>query len=274
MIICDQTYRILVPLNYFVEIFIMAFAKELIDTLKKELRLHHITYVDIGKLLDLSESSIKRLFSEADMSLSRLEKICDVIGTDIAQLAEKANKARRHVLELSYEKEKELVNDEKLLMIGVHLIYGWSYDMILEKYHIDIHEGQRYLTRLDSMGIIELLAENRVRIILSPNFQWIKDGPIQQFFENQVQSEFFTSHFTNKGELRLVVNGWMSINSIQVFHDNIHRLAKEFEQHKDNDKTIPIEKKHGTTMVIAIRPWTLNVFEKHSKYAKKGGDGQ
>ena len=265
MIIYNQRYRIIIPNWISVEKLIMAFAKELIDTLKKELRHNHITYVDIGRVLDLSESSIKRLFSDGDMSLSRLEKICEVIGIDISQLADKANEARRHVLELSYEKEKELVNDVKLLMIGVHLIYGWSYDMILEKYHIDIHEGQRYLTRLDSMGIIELLPENKVRIILSPNFQWIKDGPIQQFFENQVQSEFFTSHFTNKGELRVVVNGWMSINSIQVFHDNIHRLAKEFELHKDNDKNIPIEQKRGTTMVIAIRPWTLNVFDKHSK---------
>ena len=243
----------------------MALAKELIDTLKKELRINHITYVYIGQVLGLSESSIKRLFSDGDMSLSRLEKMCEIIGIDISHLAEKATEARRHILELSYEIEKELTADEKLLMIAVHLIYGWSYEQILKKYHIDIHEGQRYLTRLDNMSIIELLPENKVRIILSPNFQWIKDGPIQQFFESQVQSEFFTSHFTNRGELRLVANGWMSINSIQAFHDNIHRLAKEFELHKDNDKNMPIEHKHGTTMVIAIRPWTLNMFEKHSK---------
>lgn len=243
----------------------MALAKELIETLKKELRKNHITYVDIGKVLDLSESSIKRLFGEGDMSISRLETICDVIGIDILQLAEKARESRRHVLELSYKKEKELVDNELLLMVAVHLIYGWSYERILESYEVDIHEGQRYLTRLDSMGIIELLPENKVRIILSPNFQWIKDGPIQSFFECQVQSEFFTSRFTRRGELRLVVNGWMSMNSIEVFHDNMHRLAKEFELHKQNDKTVPIEQKHGTTMVIAIRPWTLQVFEKYSK---------
>lgn len=243
----------------------MALAKELINTLKKELRINHITYVEIGRVLDLSESSIKRLFSDADMSLSRLEKICEIIGIDISQLAEKAAEARRHVLEISYEKEKELVGNEKLLMVAVHLIYGWSYEQVLKKYHIDIHEGQRFLTRLDSMSIIELLPENKVRIILSPDFQWLKDGPIQQFFESQVQSEFFTSHFTNKGELRVVVNGWMSLNSIEAFHNNIHRLAKEFELHKSNDKNMPIEIKHGTTMVIAIRPWTLNVFEKYCK---------
>ncbi len=243
----------------------MAFAKELIAALKKELRQNHITYADIGRLLDLSESSIKRLFSEGDMSLSRLETICEVIGIDISQLSEKATSARRHILELSYEKEKELVSNELLLMITVHLIYGWSYDLILEKYHVDIHEGQQCLTRLDNMEIIELLPENKVRIILSPDFQWIKDGPIQRFFESQVQSEFFTSSFSGQGELRLVVNGWMSPHNLEAFHESIHRLAKEFELQKLNDKTVPLEKMRGTTMVIAIRPWTLKVFEKLSK---------
>lgn len=243
----------------------MALAKELIETLKKELRHNQITYVEIGRVLDLSESSIKRLFSEGDMSLSRLETICELLGTDISQLAEKAQESRRHVKQLSYEKEKELVSNEKLLMIAVHLIYGWSYDLVLEKYHIDIHEGQQHLTRLDSMGLIELLPENKVRVILSQNFQWLKDGPIQQFFERQVQSEFFTSHFTQQGELRLVSNGWMTMHSLEAFHENIHRLGKEFELHKQNDKNVPVETKRGTTMVIAIRPWTLKVFEKHSK---------
>lgn len=244
---------------------IMALAKELIETLKKELRHNQITYADVGRVLELSESSIKRLFSEGDMSLSRLETICEIIGIDISQLAEKARDSRRHVLELSYEKERELVSNEKLLMIAVHLIYGWSYHLIQEKYEIELHEGQKFLTRLDSMGLIELLPENKVRIILSPNFQWIKDGPIQQFFESQVQSEFFTSRFTQQGELRLVSNGWMTMHSIEAFHENIRRLSKEFELHKQNDKTVPVEEKRGTTMVIAIRPWTLKVFEKHSK---------
>ncbi len=243
----------------------MALAKELIETLKKELRQNRITYADVGRVLELSESSIKRLFSDGDMSLSRLETICEVIGIDISQLAEKATNARRHVLELSYQKEKELVSNEMLLMITVHLLYGWSYDLILKKYHVDIHEGQQCLTRLDSMGIIELLPENKVRIILSPDFQWIKDGPIQMFFENQVQSEFFTSTFSGQGELRLVVNGWLSPHNLEAFHENIHRLAKEFELHKKNDKTVPFEDMRGTTMVIAIRPWTLKVFEKLSK---------
>lgn len=243
----------------------MAFAKELLETLKQELRVQRITYSDIADSLGLSESSIKRVFSDGDMSLSRLEAICGLMNLDISQLALKAAERRRHLLELTEEQEQILVSNDKQLLMATHLLYGWSYEKVLQAYDIDPHEGQRLLTVLDSLGMIELLAENRFRITLSRDFQWRKDGPIQKFFEREVQSEFFSSTFTGDGELRIVVNGWLSMHSLKAFHENIFRLKKEFELHKENDRHVPVEDRKGTTMVIAVRPWSLEIFEKYAR---------
>ena len=199
----------------------MAFSSELITTLKRELRASNITYAQIAQALGLSESSIKRLFSEGDMSLSRFDAICGLLGMDISQLAQKATEQRRHVLQLTEAQEKTLVGEDKLLLMATHLLYGWNFEQVLAAYEIDRFEGQHYLTTLDRLGIIELLPENRFRITLSPEFQWRKDGPIQQFFERELQSEFFSSRFTREGELRLVVNGWLSKHSLNAFHENI-----------------------------------------------------
>ncbi len=239
----------------------MASTKELIQTLKKELRSQQITYAMISEKLELSESSIKRLFSTKDMSISRFESICELANLDILQLATKAVDQRRHVKHLDWKYEQEIVNNEKLLLITVHLIHGWDYKKILAVYDIDRFEGQHLLTRLDAMHIIELLPHNKVRILLSPEFQWLKSGPIQRFFENKIQDAFFQSGFNQQGELRLVSNGWMSLDSIKSFHEKMIRLTKEFELQLDNDKHIPIERRRGTTLVIAIRPWTLEIFE-------------
>ncbi|MGD8678023.1 MAG: helix-turn-helix transcriptional regulator [Chromatiales bacterium] len=241
----------------------MAFAQELIDTLKRELRTRRVTYADIARELQLSESSIKRLFSEGDMSLSRLETICALVELDIAQLATRTTEQRRHVHTLTREQEETLVGDEKLLLLTVHLIYGWSYARVMAIYDIDPHQGQRMLVQLDRMQIIELLPENRVRIRLSPDFQWLPDGPIQHFFEREVQSDFFSSNFTGDGELRLVMNGWMSLHGIRAFHENMRRLAKEFDLQIKSDRHVPVEERRGTTMVVAVRPWSLEMFEKH-----------
>jgi hypothetical protein len=119
------------------------------------------------------------------------------------------------------------------------------------------------LVLLDRMQVIELLPENRVRILLAPDFQWLPDGPIQRFFEHEVQNRFFSSSFTAEGELRLVMNGWLSMHSIHAFHESMRRLAKEFDLQIRSDRHVPVEERRGTTMVVAIRPWTLEMFEKH-----------
>ena len=252
-------------IKYHIARLFMAFAQELIDTLKRELRARRITYTDIARELQLSESSIKRLFSEGDMSLSRLERICSLVDLDISQLATRATERRRHIHSLTQEQEQMLVGDEKLLLLAVHLINGWSYGLVVKTYDIDKHEGQRMLVLLDRMQVIELLPENRVRILLAPDFQWLPDGPIQRFFEHEVQNRFFSSSFTARGELRLVMNGWMSMHSIHAFHESMRRLAKEFDLQIKSDRHVPVEERRGTTMVVAIRPWTPEMFEKYTR---------
>ncbi len=243
----------------------MASTKELIQTLKLELRTQHITYAQIAQQLDLSEASIKRLFSTKDMSLSRLECICQLAGLDILQLATKAVDNRQHMDCLVWEHEQEIVSDMKLLILTIHLMYGWEYKKIIGFFEIDPLHGQRLLTRLDTMKVIELLPHNQVRILLSAHFNWLKNGPIQTFFEDEIQTRFFQSGFDGEGEMRLVSNGWMSLDSIIDFHTKLMRLSKEFELQLDHDKHIPIEKRKGTTLVVAIRPWTLDIFKAYRK---------
>ena len=246
----------------------MASTQELIQTLKSELRLQQITYAQIGGKLQLSESSIKRLFSTQDMSISRLESICNIANIDILQLATKAVKQRQHVLHLTRQYEQDIIGDEKLMLVTVHLVYGWSYEKIIRVFNIDRFEGQHLLTRLDQMGVIELLPHNKVRILLSTSFKWIENGPIQTFFEKEIQSEFFKSGFNREGEMRLVSHGWMSLDRLNAFHEKMIRVAKEFELELEQDRHIPVENRMGTTMVVAIRPWVLSLFERYRRAGK------
>ena len=40
-------------------------------------------------------------------------------------------------------------------------------------------------------------------LMVSPDFEWIPRGPMQQFFESRVQLEFLDSSFTRPGEFRV-----------------------------------------------------------------------
>ena len=100
-----------------------------------------------------------------------------------------------------------------------------------------------------------------MKVRLSRTFSWRKNGPIQRLFEQQVQNEFFQSAFDGPGELRLVLNGMMSEQSIATIHQKLHRLVSDFEKCVSEDRrSIDVDNK-GTTLLLAIRPWAVQMFE-------------
>lgn len=246
----------------------MRYAEELVQQLKAELRRRGITYARVADELGLSESTVKRVFASSNFSLKRLEQVCELAGLELDGLIALAEDRRRDVEELSEEQEEVLVGDRKLLLVAFLLLNHWTVDQILEAYEIDELGMVRLLARLDRLKIIDLLPENKVRVRLSRTFSWRKSGPIQKLFEDQVQNEFFQSAFDGPGELRLVLNGMISDQSIAAIHQKLYRLVSDFEQCVSDDRRgISVDRK-GTTLLLAIRPWAVQMFENLRRSAK------
>ena len=242
----------------------MAQTTQLIGALKQALRAHGKTYADVARHLGLSEASVKRLFAQKSFSLQRLDQVCQMLDIEISDLVQAMREdGSGPISALSLEQEQEIVADLELLLVAVYVLNRWSLDDIVAYFRIPEVRCIRHLAKLDRLRLIELLPRNRVKLLVAPNFRWLEDGPIQRFFEREVQSDFFSSRFTGDGELRLVMNGWMSMHGIRVFHENMRRLAKEFDLQIKSDRHVPLEERRGTTMVVAIRPWRLEMFEKY-----------
>lgn len=238
----------------------MATATTLVRSLKKVLKQHAMTYAIVGKGLGLSEASIKRMFAAKHFSLKRLEQVCAMVGWELGDLFAMAAESEDTISELTQEQEEALASDSKLLLVAFLLFSHWSSEDIMKEYSISETQGIRLLARLDRLKIIDLLPGNRVKMHLARNFMWRRDGPIQRFFESHVQQRFFESSFAASGELRLVVNGMLSDGSNRVLQQRMKRLVDEFESLMEEDRKLELRLRRGTTMVLAIRPWELNVF--------------
>jgi len=93
----------------------MARAPRIVDTLKQQLRQRSISYRQLAEELELSESAIKQMFASGNMSLKRLDAVCDVLGLEISDLAGLAESTEDKLVELSREQESELVSDVKFI---------------------------------------------------------------------------------------------------------------------------------------------------------------
>jgi DNA-binding Xre family transcriptional regulator len=237
----------------------------LVKTLKKQLKAHGKTYADVAKLLDLSEASVKRLFAEQNFTLQRLELICDLLELQFSELVGKMAQDQQQLSQLTEAQEKEVAADILLLLITVCVINGYTYQNILQHYEIKETECIQKLAQLDRLKIIELMPGNRIKLRVASNFNWLPNGPIQKFFHDKVQQDFFSSRFNKEHEKLVVLNGLLSNNSNLEFQKKVQRLANEFDHLSHEDKSLPIEQRFGTTIVLAMRQWQYSVFESFRK---------
>ena len=236
----------------------MAQTTALVEALKLKLREQRLTYSDVADHLGISVASVKRLFADKQFSLKRFDAVCELAGIEITELAQSIEQQK--LKQLTLEQETELVSDIKLLLVAVSALNRWSFSEIVDAYEISETELITYLAKLDRMKIVELLPGNRIRPLTNKDFQWLRQGPIQRFFEAEVQNDFFHCQFDKPGEIRLFLTGMLTPGSNEKMHKKLNRLAADFKSLDREDEPLNLEQRVGTSLVLAMRPWEMKQF--------------
>ena len=113
-----------------------------------------------------------------------------------------------------------------------------DFEQIVAAYDIEKTECIQLLVRLDRLGFIQLQANNRIKLLVSHNFSWLPDGPIQRFFNQQAHNEYFRSRFARphehgRGERHAVPDSSAAIVS------RLKRVAREFSELHNDDSKLP-----------------------------------
>jgi transcriptional regulator with XRE-family HTH domain len=240
----------------------MTLRYELVDALKRLLKGRGMTYAQLATRIDLSEASIKRMFSQQTMSLTRLEEICEALGIGLAELVEHTRSDHEPLSELSEEQEEELVSDPRLFLTLYLALNRWREEDVLRKYTFTKPEWIGLLVRLDRMGIIELQPDNRAKLRTARNFRWRENGPVMRLFAKKLIPEFFARPFAGDNEQILLLAGMVSRPTGLLLKQRLKELAHEFDALMARDSTLPVAERVGLSMVLGVRPWGLPDFEK------------
>lgn len=228
--------------------------------LKRLLKARGRTYAQAAAVLELSEASVKRLFSRAELSLDRLERLCNWVDVDLAELVELSQSVQPLLTELSPRQEHELLRDPALLLTAFLVLNRWKEAEILETFRFTKPELTRLWVRLERIGLIELLPFDRIRLRTARNFGWRKDGPIQRHFSERVLPEFLNTRFNQPGEHMRFVGGMLSRKSILTLHQSMETLARQLDALVAADLSLPIAERHGVSLFLGLRPWEFSEF--------------
>ena len=228
-----------------------------------------MTYRDLAGRLDLSESAVKHMFSTANFSLKRLDEVCEVLEIDLGELVGQSETQEPRIEKLPAEYEEEIVADGRFLLIAYCLVNHWKLEEILERYDIARGDAFRYLRRLDRMKIVEVLPGDRVRLLIANNFAWRKNGAIERFFNERVQTDFFRHSFASDGAIRIAKNGMLSAKAQAQLREKLKAIGELFDDTTWDERKMPASERHGTTLVLAMRQW---IFEGFKEYERKPKD--
>jgi predicted transcriptional regulator len=232
----------------------------LVEVLKRELRSRGITYAHVARELRLSEASVKRMFSRRNFSLKRLDQVCQLANSEFSDIARALHQEESLISRLSHEQEQEIVSNPKLFLVAVCALNHVGFDQIVATYDISRPECIQLLARLDRLGFIRLLPNNRIRLLVSLDFSWLPDGPIQRFFKQQAHNEYFRSRFDRPDEFMVVVNGMLSRASSAAILTRLKRIAREFSELNNQDARLPLGERSAMSLLVAIRHWELAAF--------------
>jgi hypothetical protein len=238
----------------------MSSTKDLIAALKNELKAAHITYADLAAHLDMAESSIKRMFSQADMPLSRIDEVLRVLKMDFADLARRVAEAQPLRRELSLEQEQSVIADPRLLLIAICCLSQWTFEQITTTYTFSEAEGVAYLAKLDRLGIIELRPMNRYRLLVAKTFRWRPNGPVMDYFRHHVAADYFDAAFDGEGEMLMLVHGQIGRSLATAFNERLGRVAQDFAQQHLADQKLGPDQKRPYTLLIGMRSWLFEAF--------------
>jgi hypothetical protein len=240
----------------------MAQLVALVEALKAALKNSRMTYATVASGMGLSESSVKRKFSRREFTLAEIDVICGLCDTDVSGLVQWMESQQGRLQALTPAQEREIADDLGLLVVTVCVLNRWSFDNILEFYVFEKHQLVQMLAKLDRLRLIELQPNNRIKLLIAPNFGWLPNGPIQQVFLRTIQQDFFAARFTQEDHELIVLNGMLSNASNVEFRRKMERLAREFDLLNREDSGKPFAQRRGYTAVIALRDWRYKGFEK------------
>ena len=238
----------------------MSSPDQVLQVLRAELRAAGITYKALAERIGMSESSVKRMFGQKDMALSRLAQICKAAGIAMEDVLRGAADLAPRADTLTLTQEKSLTANPRLLLVATCCLGHWSVEQMLETYQLSEAQCIGLLAELDRLGLIELKPNNRYSLRVSNAFHWLADGPVQRYVREHVVDDFFGGRFDGEGETLMCLPARLSLASAVELRAKVQQLAGELARLHQNDRRLAPGERDGFTLLLGLRSWELAAF--------------
>ncbi|MBT3980503.1 MAG: helix-turn-helix transcriptional regulator [Bacteriovoracaceae bacterium] len=138
--------------------------QEMTHTLRSILRQKSIKLSDIANELNISVATVKRIFSQKDGPLGKIEAICKMIDISFRDLVELSTKQLKKCDRLTKRQEKFLIQNDLLTTIFMDLfVRKMTLENISDKYQISRNKLLSHIYKLEKEKLIEVHPNDEIK---------------------------------------------------------------------------------------------------------------
>jgi transcriptional regulator with XRE-family HTH domain len=225
----------------------------ILTTLKGMLRGKNLTYKQIAARLGVHEATVKRNLNGRGLSLEFLERVCNLADLRIPELLEMSedgqDSRQRHI---SIRQESGLASNLLSTFFFLLLQRKWTPEDIRDEFQLTEAQLVNHLIRLDRLGVIKLLPNNRVRVLIGRHPDWKSGGPIRQTFNRWLGQQFSNMDYAR---------GMFEVETVKIAPSSlalVQSLMKDFSEAiiriGERDHQLRGERHDWYSVLVAARP--------------------
>ena len=220
----------------------------LMNELKKVFKRKKLKYTDVSEHLGMSESSIKRLMSGHDTSLSKLESLCEVAGITFFDLVELC---KNQVTENYFltEKQDHFFARNTHYFYFFHLLYeeNQSVKQIKKTYKLTDKSVSNYLKKLEQLQMLERHPGDKIKFLITGSIQLKQSSRLGSFLLKNSMNNL-ASMTSDMSTLKNKLKGkegtfhigeyFLRPETAKIFSQRLAQLHEEIDSVSDREKRI------------------------------------
>jgi transcriptional regulator with XRE-family HTH domain len=204
----------------------------LLETLRALAKTRGITYRDISERLGLSEQTIKRFFGGQDATIGRLVDVCSIVGVDFFELVRLTETPQEKTFELTPGQDEFFASYPEFFAFYVKLRNNETIEEIQETHQLSEQSVYKYLRQLDKIGLVELSANNRYRLVHRGSLNFSKRSKLMIRIGKEMSDELYDFSIAKKGDGPLCLwsgsDGLATDTTIREFKQDLTTLLSQY----------------------------------------------
>lgn len=204
---------------------------ELFMAFKSILKHRRISYRDLAEKTEMAESTIKRIFSLEECSLSKLIQIANAVDLSLQDLVAVSEKKSVEASSFSIEAENFLARNLDHFYFYRKLFFFKDVTSLKKECNMSMSQIHKYLKKLDALKVIEWLPEDKIRFLHPSFLQFRSDGPLKSAVYRDWSPSFHQRVLDRLGDddhFMYVFSAQASDAARTEFLREFQQLAKEF----------------------------------------------